>query len=250
MKALVAGLVGLVAWAGPVVAQAPPDCGSAEDAIGAVFPMPRAAKEMASSGQIRVLVMGAGSSTLPGPDGPKYAYPARLQPALARRLSGITVSVATDVTARRTAADMAGGLKAALATAKASVLVWQTGTTDAMRNVNPEDFSAALDRGIDIAHAAGADVIFMNMQHSPRTESMIAVAHYAEAMRWVALQREVSLFDRFSLMKTWSELGKFRLRHAPNKLDTARRVHDCIADLLGELLVVAIRQGGAAKETR
>ena len=37
-----------------------------------------------------------------------------------------------------------------------------------------------------------ADVILMNMQYSPRTESMIAVGAYADNMRWVAREREVS----------------------------------------------------------
>ena len=36
---------------------------------------------------------------------------------------------------------------------------------------------------------------------------MIALGTYAENMRWVALQQEAPLFDRFSIMKT---VGRFR----------------------------------------
>ena len=41
-----------------------------------------------------------------------------------------------------------------------------------------------------------ADVILMNMQYSPRTETMISLSTYADNMRVVARDRDVPLFDR------------------------------------------------------
>jgi len=70
---------------------------------------------------------------------------------------------------------------------------------------------------------------------------MIPLSAYLENMRWVALQREVPLFDRFGIMELWSELGTFNFFSAPNKLDTAVRVHDCIARLLADLIVEAAK---------
>jgi hypothetical protein len=139
---------------------------------------------------------------------------------------------------------MVKGLEQALHAAKPSVLVWQTGTNDAVAGVDPDAFNTALERGISLAQARGADVVLMNMQYSPRTESMIALGAYADVMRSVAVHREIPLFDRFSLMKTWSELGIFALRASANKLDTAQRVHDCIGRLLADLIVEAVSQAG------
>jgi hypothetical protein len=79
--------------------------------------------------------------------------------------------------------------------------------------------------------------VFMNMQYSPRTDSMIALTSYVEAMRIVALQREVPLFDRLAVMKTWNEMGVFDLYSATKKIDVAEKVHDCIGRLLGRLIV-------------
>jgi hypothetical protein len=81
----------------------------------------------------------------------------------------------------------------------------------------------------------------MNTQYSPRTASTIALSAYLENMHWVALQREVPLFDRFGIMELWSELGTFNFFSATNKLDTAERVHDCIARLLADLIVEAAK---------
>ncbi len=57
--------------------------------------------------RLTIAVVGTGSSILAGPDGPKSAYPARLEAALARRLPGVAVKVVTLVRSRQTAEDMA-----------------------------------------------------------------------------------------------------------------------------------------------
>ena len=156
----------------------------------------------------------------------------------------MAVKVTTDVKASRTATEMVSALKPAMAAAKPALMIWQTGTTDAVRGVEPDQFNASLENGIVIAQAAGADSILMNMQYSPRTESMIALGIYIENMRWVALQHEIPLFDRFSIMKVWAELGTFDLYSATKKLDTAERVHDCIGRLLADLIAEAAKPGG------
>jgi len=233
-------LLALLAYAGPAGATMPAVCQVADPQVEQDFPLPQVEHALAAK-RLTILVVGAGSSALPGPNGAKNAYPARLQNALTERLPGVTVTVTTDVKARRTAAQMVKGLATALAAAKPTLVVWQTGTVDAMQSVDTDQFKAALDRGINIARSAGADVILVNAQYSPRTESMIALGTYAEIMRWVALQQEVPMLDRFSIMKLWADLGTFDLDSATKKLDIAERVHDCIGRLLAKLMVEAAR---------
>jgi len=79
----------------------------------------------------------------------------------------------------------------------------------------------------------------MNMQYSPRTDAVISTAAYAEAIRWVALEHAVNLFDRQAVMRQWSELGTFDLLAATKSLDTAAKVHDCIGRLLADLIIEA-----------
>ena len=64
----------------------------------------------------------------------------------------------------------------------------------------------------------------MNMQYSPRTEAMLAMGAYADAMHMIALQREIDLFDRFSIMRKWNEAGTFDLycRHPQDRRRRAR----------------------------
>ena len=145
---------------------------------------------------------------------------------------------------------MVKSLAKPLSDAKPALMVWQTGTVDAMQAVDADQFNQALDQGINIARSAGADVILVNAQYSPRTESMIALTTYADNMRWVALQHEVPLFDRFEIMKLWADLGTFDLTGAANKLDIAARVHNCVGWLLADLVTVSVKQGGSPTEGR
>ena len=146
-----------------------------------------------------------------------------------------------DTKSRRTAAEALRIIPRDFATAKPNLVVWQAGVIDAIQGVDPDAFSATLNKGVETAYSANADVIFMNTQYSPRTASSIALTAYLENMRWVALQREVTLFDRFGIMELWSEIGTFNFFSATNELDTAVRVHDCIARLLTDLIVEAAK---------
>lgn len=233
-------LLALLVLAGPAWAELPAECGVAAHLVETSYPLPKVRRALAEK-KLNILVVGAGSSQLPGANGEKNAYPARLQQALSDQLPGVEVKVATDIKASRTAAEMVKVLPADLSATKPALLVWQTGTTDAMRAVDPDQFSQALDQGINIARTAGADVVLVNAQYSPRTESMIALSTYSEDMRWVALQQEVPLFDQFSIMRLWSDLGTFDLYSATKKLDIAERVHDCIGRLLADLVIAAAK---------
>lgn len=233
-------LLALLVLAGPAWAELPAQCGVAAHLVETSYPLPKVKRAIAEK-KLNILVVGAGSSQLPGASGEKNAYPARLQQALADQLKGVEVKVTTDIKASRTAAEMVKALPANLAAAKPALMIWQTGTTDAMRAVDPDQFSQALDQGIDIARGAGADVVLVNAQYSPRTELMIALSTYSEDMRWVALQQEVPLFDQFSIMKLWGELGTFDLYSATKKLDIAEQVHDCIGRLMADMVVSAAK---------
>ena len=233
-------LAGPANYESPKTAALPAECRVAENMIEPNFALRQVARAIAAK-HLEILVLGAGSSLLPGANGSKDAYPARLQHALSEKLSGVEVKVTTDVKAKRSAAEMAKALPQALSGIKPALVVWQTGTVDAMQAVDPDQFSQALDRGVNYARSAGADVVFINPQYSPRTESMIAIGTYAENMRWVALQQEAPLFDRFGIMKLWADTGTFDLQSATKKLDMAEHVHDCIGRLLGDLVIAAAK---------
>jgi hypothetical protein len=235
-----AALLALVALAVPAQAEMPAECRVARHLTEDSLRLPDLAAAVAKK-HLNVLVLGAGSSILPGPGGVNLAYPERLRLALTEAFPGVAIKVETDVRPHRTAAEMVQSLAADLKRFKPDLLVWQTGTVDAMEGADADQFNQALEKGIAVAKMAGADTVLVNAQYSPRTESMIALGNYAEIMRWVAVQHELPLFDRFAIMKLWADLGTFDFFSATKKLDTAGQVHDCIGRLLAALVVDTVK---------
>lgn len=246
MKAWVVAALGVM-LAGPALAGSDDACAVAGNLVQAEFAAPRLAAAIGRK-QLKVVVVGTTSSMIAGPSGTTKAYPARLQEDLTRRLPGVDIKIAIYAKPRETAAEAEKALEGIVTSEKPDLVVWQTGTFDAMRSVDIDDFRIALSDGIDTLQSAHADVVLMNMQYSPRTDSMIAVGSYADTMRLVALQHEVLLFDRFAIMKQWNELGTFDLYAATKKTDIAERVHECIGRLVGDLMVQAVGMASTKKD--
>jgi len=247
MKFATGLVLGILAYVG--AANADPACGVAAHLVHVDAALPHASQSIAKSKTLTIVVVGTTSSTLPGANGEALAYPARLEVALHKKLPDVAVKVISLAKPRQTAADMAEAFPKILRDEKPALVVWQTGTYDAMRGVGAETFQATLENAVDRLQSGGADVIFMNMQYSPRTEAVISVAAYADAIRWVGLERAVNVFDRQAIMRHWTELGTFDLMTATKSLDTAAKVHDCLGMMLADLIVEALSHNAdSAKE--
>jgi hypothetical protein len=232
--------IAVVAFAlmvGAAVAEHAEDCDVPEGLIASESDLTHVGEAVKERRRLDISVVGSGSSALSGPDGARFAYPARLEVALKERLPDIAVKVTPHVQYRQTTADMAAALPKVLADDKPTLVIWQAGTVDAIRGVEPDEFRASLESGVDAIQAAAADAIVMNMQYSPRTEPMLGVSAYADMMRWVAQQRGIVLFDRLAIMHHWSDTGVFDLYAATKDYAMARRVHDCIGRALAAQIV-------------
>ena len=186
---------------------------------------------------VDILVIGSRSSTITNSDA--SAYPSRLQTMLREKVPAVAVNVSVEILAKKTAEETVGGLVKLLETKKPTLVIWQTGTVDAMRSIDPDDFRSAVDEGVAALQKAGVDLVLMNLQYSPRTETMISATPYLDNMRVVAQQHDVPLFDRFGIMRHWNEAGDFDLFSTAHGLDLAKRVHDCLGRALAAFVIQA-----------
>jgi lysophospholipase L1-like esterase len=188
---------------------------------------------------LNVLVVGSRSSTILSSEA--SAYPAKLQAALKERLPSTPVNLSVELQSGKTAEDVAAGLVKLVEAKKPTLVIWQTGTVDAMRSVDPDDFRGAVDEGVVALQKAGADVVMVNLQYSPRTETMISAPPYLDNMRVVAQQHDVPLFDRFAIMRHWNEAGDFDLFSNVHGNDMAKKVHACLGRALSKFVLDAAR---------
>lgn len=221
--------------------EAPQTCDVPESLLSTESALNKVADAVRANRPLDILVIGSRSSTIVSSD--SSAYPARLQAALKEKLPQATVNLAVDIEVKKTAEEVVSGFAKLLEGKKPTLVIWQTGTVDAMRSVDPEEFRSALDEGVAALQNAGADVILINPQYSPRTETMISVPAYLDNMRVVALQHDIPLFDRFAIMHQWNDQGDFDLFSAAHGIDLAKRVHDCLGRALSKFVVDAAHLG-------
>jgi hypothetical protein len=249
MISIVAALTAFLLIDGAAAAAPTDACDVPKGLLSADVDLTRVAKAIKGNHRLDIVVIGSGSSSLTGTDGARYSYPARLQDALMKRLPGNEIKVTTHVRNRETTSDMAAGLGKILSAEKPALVIWQTGTADAINGVESDDFRASLDGGVETIQKASSDVILMNMQYSPRTESMLDVSGYADIMRWVAQQRSALLFDRLAVMRYWNDAGTFDLYAATKNYDMARSVHDCIGRALASQIIDAAHLDAVEMQT-
>ena len=241
MTRLFAFLVALVLCAAESRAQQPADCSVPNYLLFGDSALDRVNKAVVEKKTLKIVVVGTASSTLPGRDGAGSAFPARLEFALKEQLPGVVIIVTSYAKPRQTAAQMAETFEKLLLDEKPDLVVWQSGTFDALQGTDPEQYRASVAEGVEAVQAGLADIILMNMQYSPRTESMLPLGGYADNMRWVAREREVPLFDRLAIMRHWYDNGAIDLYAATKDVSVAKRVHDCIGRALASMIVEAAR---------
>ena len=230
-------LAGFLTAASARAEDAAPTCDVPAYLLTSDSALPKVAEAIKSGHPLDILVVGSRSSTINASDG--SAYPGRLQAMLRDKLPTVPVNVSVELQVKKTAGEVAGGLAKLLEAKKSTLVVWQTGTVDAMRSIDPDDFRAAVGEGVAALQNAGADVVLMNLQYSPRTETMISASPYLDNMRVVAQQHDVPLFDRFAIMHHWNDQGDFDLFSASHGIDLAKRVHDCLGRALSQFVIDA-----------
>jgi hypothetical protein len=202
--------------------------------------LPKVAEAIKAGHSLDILVIGSRSSTINTTNASEAsAYPGRLQAILKEKLPSIAVNVSVEIQAKKTAEEVAAGMVKLVEAKKPTLVIWQTGTVDAMRSTDPDDFRSGVDEGVVALQEAGTDVVLMNPQYSPRTETMISAPPYLDSMRVVAQQHDVPLFDRFAIMRHWNESGDFDLFTTFHGIELAKRVHDCLGRALSQFVIDA-----------
>jgi hypothetical protein len=245
MRSDFGALLGLTLLAGCLTAglaraeDAPQTCEVPAYLLSSESSLPKVADAIKNSKPLSILVIGSRSSTIAASEA--SAYPARLQAMLKEKLPSVPVSLSVELQGAKTAEEVNATLVKLVEAKKPTLVIWQTGTVDAMRSIDPDDFRSALDDGVVALQTAGTDVVLINLQYSPRTETMISAPPYLDNMRVVAQQHDVPLFDRFAIMHHWNDSGDFDLFSTSHGVDLAKRVHDCLGRALSTFVIDAAR---------
>ena len=136
------GLVSLAAigLATPLAADdTPAGCDVPASLLETESSLPKVEAAVKAGQPLNILVIGSRSSTIGGSDANGMAYPARMQAALKDKLPQLAINVSVEIQVRKTAEEVATGLAKLIEGKTPTLVLWQTGTVDAMRSVDPDD---------------------------------------------------------------------------------------------------------------
>lgn len=252
------------AWAAGVT------CTSPDDLAGAVSALPHTA-EMLKPGKV-LNVLAVGSATLFGPEASlepgtitsqsltgstatpanpqlftqpasELSFPMLMASALRKAVPGVQVNMTVRGGRSLLASDMLGILKSELATHAYNLVLWQTGTVEAVRNLPPGDFSQTLLEGAEAVHDAGADLVLIDPQFSRFLQTNANLEPYTQALVQAAAMPGVVLFHRFDLMRTWVNEGQLDLERTPrsDRRKSIEFLHACLGRYLGRLVLDSVR---------
>lgn len=182
-------------------------CPAALTALGGT--LPHALAEVRDRQALKIVALGSSSTYGTGASSEAATYPSRLAAELGPMLPGVRIEVVNKGVPGEIALDMVHRLEQDVLALSPDLVVWQTGTNDAMRGVPVDDFAKLTIDAIGRLHAAGIDVVLMEPQWSPKLVEQANYGEYVEALRTIGHGAGAPVVRRFDIMKAWIGSGQF-----------------------------------------
>jgi acyl-CoA thioesterase I len=207
------------------------------------FTLPHVSERMRAHDPVKIVAIGGASTTGAAAGSPEFAYPHRLQEILERWYPGVSILVVNKGVPRQTTQQMLDRFASDVLAEDPVLVIWETGTTDAVRGVEIDDFAGALQSGIDELRIRAIDIILIDMQFSHTTTTVIDFERYLNTLHQVAQVNDVYVFPRFEVMRYWSEQNVFNFDgvNKDERANLAASVYECIARRVADVIRDALQ---------
>ena len=203
--------------------------------------LPKARLALAQGKELLVVTLGSSSTQGWMASDAAHTYPAVLQAELNAALPQAHVAVINRGIGGQDAPEEMARLMPDVVAIRPQLVIWQVGANGAMRGNDPAVFKAEVTEGVAALHAAGADVILMDNQRSPRVLAAPEHAAMEAALAETAVASDASLFARSKLMDQWQAGGQaYGLFLAADGLHHNDLGYSCVAKALAASIVEAL----------
>jgi len=140
---------------------------------------------------------------------------------------------------------MMGRLQSDVIDAKPDLVIWQVGTNAVLRNLDPAETAKMVEEGVARIQAAGADLVLVDPQYSPRVnEKPESASKMVNLLGKVAELRHVGVFPRFEVMRDWHEKQAIPIENfvIADGLHMNDWGYACFAQLLGDNIIKSVGQ--------
>jgi len=232
--------VALLGEVRPTAAEAAVDCSAPRELIEDEPRLPALAQHFKDHQPVTIVVIGGASTAGTAPDN---AYPHFLEGALRHRHPDTPVKVVNRGITGQTTEQMSARFAKDVYPDQPSLVIWEAGTVDAVRSEDVNAFADAITDGIAAIQEHKAEIMLMDMQYNPSTVSVINFEPYLDALHQTATLQDVYMFQRFEIMKYWSETSVFDFSSVPRekRASQAREIYECLGERLADAIDFAAR---------
>jgi lysophospholipase L1-like esterase len=195
------------------------------------FALGRTAAALRAGRPVTIVALGSSSTSGVGATTPDRAYPAQLGAKLAVAFPASPATVLNEGLGGELASDMVLRLERDVFAHAPDLVIWQTGTNDAGRDVTLEAFTSTLDSGVRQIRDRGVDVLLLDSQRYPGAGEGERARSFQQAMADVAARHGVSILPRYAWMTELVESGTYTYDQllAPDRFHTSDLMYECIA---------------------
>ena len=207
--------------------------------------LPRVASRLVAGQPVVIVAFGSSSTQGYGSSAPEFTYPNRLAAQLRRQYPGADITVFNAGKGGEDAPEMMKRLQTAVIDLHPDLVIWQVGTNAVLRNLDPDETVKLVEEGIGRIQAAGADVVLIDPQYSPRVnEHAESAGKMMKLLNKVAELRKVGVFPRFAVMKDWHEKQAIPIENfvIADGLHMSDWGYACFAQLLGDDIIKSVGQ--------
>lgn len=217
---------------------APEPCAVPSNLLESSFGLPRLAERLRRGESVKIVALGSSSTEGIGASRPEASYPSRLRAELRQLWPNVGITVVNKGVGGEQARHMVARFQRDVIDEKPDLLIWQTGTNSALANGDIESLVEDIDRGIDLAEAAGIDVLLMTPQHSPRFEKVRNKKAYLENIATIAAVNRVPVIRRYEMMKHWLDSGQMTGDEMidPDELHLTDRSYFCLGRAVARIV--------------
>ena len=207
--------------------------------------LPHVASKLAAGQPVVIIAFGSSSTAGYGATSPEFNYPNLLAAQLHRQYPTADITVINRGQGGEDAAEMMKRLQTSVIDMHPDLVIWQVGTNAVLRNIDPAETARHVEEGIMRIQAAGADIVLIDPQYSPRVnEHAESAGKMMKVLNRVAELRRVGVFPRFEVMKDWHEKQAIPIENfvIPDGLHMNDWGYACFAQLLGDDIIRSVGQ--------
>jgi|SRR5665213_2796469 len=232
----------LMLFALPAVAAGAPDsqsCGAAPQFVAIQKSLGPLKAAIDAGGPIEILAVGSGTTTGANAEQPDSAFPYRMLDALRADLPHVTFNLTVRGGRGMSAEEMLPLVRTQLRQTPTQLVLWQTGTVEAIRAMRASRMRQALREGLDAIRQAGSSLVLIDPQFTRALRANTDVEPYETELQQIGVLPDVALFHRYELTRFWALQGQIDPERAAKDTREAElaRLNVCLGRTLARYVL-------------